>query len=92
MVSAGADQTITVPATAALNGIVSDDGLPNPPGVLLLSWTQMSGSGSTIFANASQASTMASFSTSGIYTLRLTASDSVRSTSDKHYDGSAVRS
>ena len=30
--SAGADQTITLPATAPLAGNASDDGLPNPPG------------------------------------------------------------
>jgi hypothetical protein len=32
VVSAGSDQTITLPGNASLNGTVSDDGLPNPPG------------------------------------------------------------
>src|SRR5262249_38551662 len=34
VVNAGTDQTITLPATASLSGIASDDGLPSPPGSL----------------------------------------------------------
>jgi Beta-propeller repeat len=33
-VNAGPDQTITLPGVANLDGTVSDDGLPNPPGAL----------------------------------------------------------
>ncbi len=33
VVNAGVDATITLPATASLDGTVTDDGLPNPPGV-----------------------------------------------------------
>jgi len=32
VVNAGADQSITLPATATLTGMVTDDGLPIPPG------------------------------------------------------------
>ena len=32
VVDAGPDQTITLPSSANLNGTVTDDGLPNPPG------------------------------------------------------------
>jgi hypothetical protein len=81
-VSAGADQTVTLPASAELSGVASDDGRPNPPGSLTISWSKVSGPGTVTFANASALQTTASFSTSGIYVLRLTASDSDLSASD----------
>jgi hypothetical protein len=81
-VSAGADRTITLPGTAALSGTVSDDGLPTPPGVVSLTWTRVSGPGTVVFSAPSAASTTATFGTSGTYVLRLTASDSVLSSSD----------
>jgi hypothetical protein len=34
VVDAGLDQTITLPAAATLDGTVTDDGLPNPPGAV----------------------------------------------------------
>jgi len=81
-VNAGPDQIITLPAAANLAGTASDDGLPNPPGTLTITWTTVSGPGTVTFANASAASTTATFSTAGTYVLRLTASDSVLSTID----------
>ena len=42
---AGGNQTITLPATATLNGSATDDGLPNPPGALTYAWTMVSGPG-----------------------------------------------
>ncbi len=76
-VSSGTDQTITLPtSTVMLAGTVSDDGQPNPPAAVTLSWTQTSGPAPVRFANASAASTTATFSTSGTYVLRLTADDS----------------
>jgi hypothetical protein len=81
-VNAGPDQTITLPAGATLSGSATDDGLPNPPGAVSTTWTQASGPGTTTFANPNAASTTATFSTSGTYVLRLTASDSALSTSD----------
>jgi RHS repeat-associated protein len=74
-VSAGANQTITLPAAAPLFGSATDDGLPNPPGALTLAWTVQSGPGSVSFVNASLAVTSASFGAPGAYVLRLTASD-----------------
>ena len=82
LVNAGPDQTIALPAGATLNGAVSDDGLPNPPGVVTVTWSVISGPGAVTFANASLAATTATFSTAGTYVLRLTASDSALSTSD----------
>ena len=81
-VIAGADQTITLPASATLNGTVSDDGLPIPPGLLTFGWGKFSGPGTVAFANANALITTASFSTAGTYVLRLTAGDGVSSASD----------
>lgn len=80
-VSAGADQAITLPASAILDGTVSDDGLPDPPGVVTTTWSKVSGPGTVTFANAAAEDTMASFSSSGSYVLRLTAHDGERSAS-----------
>ena len=52
-VNAGADQTVVLPSTAALDGTVDDDGLPNPPGATTTTWTKASGPGTVTFANAS---------------------------------------
>lgn len=81
-VNAGPDQTITFPADAALNGLVTDDGLPNPPAAVTTNWTVVSGPGVVTFGNASSLSTTASFSAIGSYVLRLTANDSLLSGSD----------
>ena len=81
VVNAGPDQTITLPAVANLVGTASDDGLPNPPGVLTTTWSIASGPGSVMFGNVHALSTTATFSIAGSYVLRLTASDGALSTS-----------
>lgn len=71
---------ITAPATVsgnagqpfALNATVTDDGLIGPLSVV---WNKLSGLGSLSFANAAAATTTATPSLGGAYTLRLTASD-----------------
>ena len=82
VVNAGADQTITLPATASLSGTVTDDGLPNPPATVTTTWSTVSGPGTVTFANASARATTATFSAAGTYVLRLTASDSALSRTD----------
>ncbi len=82
-VSAGPDQNITLPAFASLDGTVMDDGLPNPPAAVTKTWSKLSGPGTVTFGNASAVDTTASFSQSGPYVLRLTASDSLLSSSDE---------
>ncbi len=72
-VDAGPGQAITLPEKAILNGTVEDDGLPQ--GALSVSWGQVSGPGSIVFSNPTQAQTDASFSLPGVYVLSLTASD-----------------
>jgi hypothetical protein len=81
-VNAGPDQAIALPASASLDGTVSDDGLPNPPGTLTTTWSKVSGPGNVSFGNANAVDTTASFSASGVYVLRLTASDSQLSAND----------
>jgi PKD repeat protein len=80
-VNAGPDQTITLPASATLAGSATDDGLPTGS-TLTKSWSTVSGPGSVTFGNAAAPNTTATFSTAGVYTLRLAASDSALSASD----------
>jgi hypothetical protein len=75
-VSAGADQTVTLPDKASLSGVVSDDGLPNPPGATTVSWSKVSGPGTVTFDSPTSTSTLATFGVDGTYVLRLTANDS----------------
>ncbi len=74
VVMVGADQILTWPnKTVSLTGTVSDDGLPVGVSVTY-TWTVTTGTGVTI-ANNHSLSTTATFSTTGVYTLRLTAGD-----------------
>src|SRR5262249_17348874 len=52
VVNAGADQTITLPADAVLNGRITDDGLP-VGGSLVARWTEISGPGTVSFTATS---------------------------------------
>ena len=83
LVSAGSDQTIALPAGAALDGTVSDDGQPSPPGALAIAWSVTSGPGPVTFQDAGAVDTQASFTTAGVYVLTLTASDGALGTSDQ---------
>ncbi|MFH1170457.1 MAG: S8 family serine peptidase [Candidatus Vogelbacteria bacterium] len=80
--NAGADQTITLPNTATLTGTATDDGLPNPPGTLTITWSKVSAPGTVTFNNPTALSTTATFSLAGTYTLRLTANDGALTTTD----------
>ncbi|KPK24958.1 MAG: hypothetical protein AMJ70_00265 [Dehalococcoidia bacterium SG8_51_3] len=82
-VDAGPDQTVTLLESALLDGTVTDDGLPDPPGSVTITWNQVSGPGIVTFDDATAADTIASFSTDGVYILRLTASDGEASNSDE---------
>ena len=81
-VNAGTDQTITSLAPANLNATVTYDGLPIPPGAVTMNWTVVSGPGTVMFGDSTQAATTAFFSQVGTYVLRLTASDGVLSGND----------
>jgi hypothetical protein len=82
VVSAGANQTITLPAMATLNGQASD---PNSSGNLQLLWAESSGPGAVAFSDPTSATTTAGFSAAGTYVLQLTATDTV-----DHLSGSAT--
>ena len=62
VVDAGPDLTVTLPGSASLDGTVSDDGLPNPPGAVSATWSRVSGPGAVTFGAASEVDTAASFS------------------------------
>ncbi len=74
-VSAGPDQTIPACTPANLSGTVIDDGLPQPPGAIAVSWSHVGGSGLVTFSNPASITTSASFSGPGSYVLRLTGDD-----------------
>jgi len=81
-VSAGVDQAITLPAAVTLSGVVSDDGLPTPPGALTVIWSKLSGPGTVLFGNATHPATTAAFTAPGTYVLRLTAGDGALTAGD----------
>lgn len=80
IVTPGADQSITLPATATLSATVTDDGLPTSS-QLSESWSMASGPGSVSFSNPNSTATAATFSTAGKYVLALTATDGALSAS-----------
>ena len=65
----------------ALSATTTDDGLPASLGAITTTWSQLSGPGTTTFADASATTTSASFSDPGTYRLRLTANDGAASSS-----------
>jgi len=73
IVNAGQDQTITLPATAALTATVTDDG--QVQATPTLAWLQVSGPGIATFTAANALTTTVSFNAAGTYVLRLTAND-----------------
>jgi len=83
VVNAGPDQTISLPGPASLDGTVTDDGLPNPPGLVTTTWSKVSGSGTVSFGAAAAVDTTATFSQAGSYVLRLTATDGALAASDE---------
>ena len=77
-ISAGPDQSHTAsrfPLAVALAGTVSDDGLPDRPGRVTVTWSQVDGPGVVWFAAADQAQTTAYLPGVGLYRLRLSAHD-----------------
>ena len=75
-VNAGDDAMIVWPEDeVALDATVSDDGLPDPPASLDLTWTKQSGPGTVNFDNDSIEDATATFGEEGVYVLRLTADD-----------------
>ena len=69
-VSAGADQTVTLPNTASLTGTAGDDGLPSGSALTYL-WSQLSGPGTASFNTPASAAAVVTFDLPGTYVLRL---------------------
>jgi hypothetical protein len=82
VVEAGPAQTVTTGTPISMNGSVTNDGKPNPPGLAMLSWSQFSGPGSVEFADEHSATTTVTVSSGGTYVLRLTADDGRVKTAD----------
>jgi hypothetical protein len=82
VVSAGPDLTVTLPSGAFLDGSASDDGLPDPPGILSFTWSKVSGPGTVTFGSSAAVDTPASFSAAGVYVLRLSAGDGALTSTD----------
>ncbi|HYE73530.1 MAG TPA: hypothetical protein VEF04_09365, partial [Blastocatellia bacterium] len=81
LVNAGTNQTITLPAPAILNAIVTDDGFPSG-NAITINWSKISGPGTVSFSNPNSNVTIANFGAIGTYTLRLTANDGALTSSD----------
>lgn len=82
MVDAGPDLTNTLGQVILLQGAVSDDGLPSPPGVLSVRWEKTAGPGEVTFLDPFVWVTGVRFSTPGDYVLKLTADDGASVVSD----------
>jgi hypothetical protein len=82
VVDAGPDQSFMFPLGADLDGTVTDDGKPNPPGALTTTWSMVSGPGAVTFQSPGAIDTHAGFGAPGTYVLRLAASDGALTASD----------
>lgn len=82
VVDAGPDLNANLNDSITLNATVNDDGKPNPPGQLTITWTKESGPGNVTFTSSNTAATNVTFSAVGSYILKLSASDSQLSSSD----------
>ncbi len=80
VVSAGTDQTITLPSAATLAGTVTDDGLPGTG--LTRVWAKVDGPGNVAFSDAAALNPVVNFSSAGVYVLSLTANDGALITTD----------
>ncbi|MFW6153760.1 MAG: PKD domain-containing protein [Planctomycetota bacterium] len=79
---AGDDLAIVLGGPAVLDGTVTDDGMPDPPGTLTVTWSQQSGPGTAVFDDANAVDTTATFDLEGTYVLHLEADDSQLTATD----------
>jgi hypothetical protein len=78
LVDAGTDQQLEsdrFPVVVLLHGVATDDALPQPPGIVTGTWSQVDGPGAVIFSNANQLNTSINLPGPGTYLLRLAVSD-----------------
>ena len=86
VVNAGPVVTNTYPGTVTLSGMASDDGLPTNSALTVV-WSMVSGPGTVVFGNAATTNSTATFSTNGVYVLRLTADDGIAT---NHSDATVI--
>ncbi len=80
-VDAGRDLTVqTLARQVTLEGQATDDGQPS--GTLTVGWTVVSGPGTVVFSDLTAPRSTATFSQPGRYTLRLSAEDTLVTTTD----------
>ena len=79
---AGTDTSCTLPGGVTLVGSASDDGNPDPPGALTITWSKISGPGTITFGSSSALSTTATFGDSGTYVLQMEADDNALTDTD----------
>jgi hypothetical protein len=70
-------------STTTVGGTVTDDGRPNPPGVVTTRWNKQSGPGDVMFGDEASVTTTAETSVEGTYHLRLLADDGQARTYDE---------
>lgn len=80
--NAGPDTVAQINTAFPLSGSATDDGLPASPGSLTCLWQKVSGPGNVVFADAGNPATTATFSSTGIHVLSLSADDGAIATSD----------
>lgn len=82
VVDAGPNQTVLLGTTVTMAGVVTDDGLPVPPGSVISIWSKLSGPGSVAFDEITSPTTDVTFSAAGVYVLQLSAFDGEKTTTD----------
>jgi len=79
-VFAGNERVVVINGKTYLDGIVRDDGKPNPNPVV--HWIKLEGKGKVIFDNPDSLSTTAKFTEQGVYKIGLEANDGAEKTTD----------
>ena len=75
VVNAGADVTLQLTVPGVLEGTVTDDGLPNPPGAVSNNWSMVSGPAPITLTNAAALTNTILFAQAGDYVFRLMSDD-----------------
>ncbi|MFK7904077.1 MAG: LamG-like jellyroll fold domain-containing protein, partial [Chitinophagales bacterium] len=75
-VDAGMDTTI-LPSVSSIDlaATISDDGLPNPPATLTITWSEVNPTGNVTFTAPNNANTTANFSAEGTFLLQISVTD-----------------
>jgi hypothetical protein len=75
VVDAGTNLTLQLTTPGTLAGVITDDGKPNPPGVVVATWTNLSGPVPVTITNVHSLTNTIAFTDPGQYLFRLIADD-----------------